>query len=313
MRKRKRRKRILACGIIAGLILGIFGCAGNAEVNGGENGAEQSVVLQGEDKAAAGREPESREENEMAEKRDRSSEGETVEIVGIQAHVKEINGQTLLISSDTDDFPGVFTVTGAGDMPEFSDLEGGASILILMRDLNGVDDRGYAQYEAEQIIIPTGDEEEVRQDILLAEVPELTLQDALSSQMASVSLRSGNYTWNVEENGEGLCISACGAAPLEAAADFDTRIRIPEYNGMNGAPYVFSAKISPDILVVRRWNADDIGKENAREEAVVKYYYKQPVLQLEAGKVYEFAAEWKEENKDKNGFYGCAAYVLVTE
>ena len=232
--------------------------------------------------------------------------------MGIKAHVKEIHGNELLISSDSDDFPGVFTVTGEKQSSEFVDLEGGTSILILMRKL-GEKGEQYDKYEAEQIvIIPDG--EEAHADILLTEAPEFILQDALSSQMASVSLKSGNYGWNVVENGEGSGIVACGAAPLdEASMDFTVKLKIPKYSGMDCVPYSFSTTIAPDLLTVRRWNADDAGNSGAGEEAITRYYYRQPILELEAGKVYEFAAEWKEENKDKNGFYGYASYVLVTQ
>lgn len=304
---RKRRNRILACGIIIGMLLENYGCAGSVKGNS-KKAAETAPSLTVMAEAVPSQ------TESMTKKRDPDSERKSVELVGIRAHVKETGRETLLVSSDSDDFPGVFTVTGAGEIPEFSDLEGGTSILILMRKSGGEDSRGNANYEAQQIVILTGDEEEGQEDILLTEVPEFTLQDALSGKMESVSLRSGNYTWNAEKNGEGSGTAARGAAPLkEAGMDFTARLRIPEYNGMDGAPYIFSTRISPDILTVRRWNADDMGKDEAGEEMTVKYYYKQPVLILEPGKVYEFAVEWKEENKDKNGFYGRACYVLVTE
>ena len=37
------------------------------------------------------------------------------------------------------------------------------------------------------------------------------------------------------------------------------------------------------------------------------------ILELEAGKVYEFALEWKKGDAEANTFYGSASYVLVTE
>lgn len=297
---RKTIRRVLVCGIVAGMALCIPGCAENAggnSVNAAE--AESAAENPSEEKLPP-------QENEKEE------EEETFELVGIKAHVKEIHGNELLISSDSDDFPGVFTVTGEKQSSEFADLEGGTSILILMRKL-GEKGEQYDKYEAEQIvIIPDG--EEAHADILLTEAPEFILQDALSSQMASVSLKSGNYGWNVVENGEGSGIVACGAAPLdEASMDFTVKLKIPKYSGMDCVPYSFSTTIAPDLLTVRRWNADDAGNSGAGEEAITRYYYRQPILELEAGKVYEFAAEWKEENKDKNGFYGYASYVLVTQ
>ena len=88
---------------------------------------------------------------------------------------------------------------------------------------------------------------------------------------------------------------------------------MPEYNGMNGAPYMLSVPAAPDNMVVRQWNVGDIGNMEAKEERVAKYYINTTVLELEAGKVYEFALEWKKEALRKINFTECASYVLVTE
>ena len=79
-----------------------------------------------------------------------------IDVVGIEAHVKEIHGDTLLISSDSDDFPGAFAVTGADEMPEFSDLQGGTAIQIVMQRSDGTDEQGLAKYRAEKIVILSG-------------------------------------------------------------------------------------------------------------------------------------------------------------
>lgn len=303
----KRRFAILVCAMAAGMVLCIPGCGENAKGN-------SAKAAEAEVRATASPEPESGKADEETAEREQAGREETVELVGIKAHVKEIRDDMLLISSDADDFPGVFVVTGARKMPQFPELEGGASILISMRVLGEKDEQGHEKYAAEQILVLQGNEEDAREDILLTGAPDFTLCDVLSSLMEPVSLRSGNYTWNVEENGEGTGVVACGAAPLdEASMDFTVKLKIPEYNGMDSVPYSFSTKIAPDFLVVRSWKAEDIGNSKAKEESVARYYYRQPLLQLEAGKVYEFAAEWKEKNKDKNGFYGSASYVLVTQ
>lgn len=303
----KRRFMILIGAMAVGMVLCIPGCGENAKGN-------SAKAVEAEVRAAASAKPEREKADEETAERKQAGRKETVELVGIKAHVKEIRDDMLLISSDTDDFPGAFAVIGAQKMPQFPELEGGTSILISMRVLGEKDEQGHEKYAAEQILVLQGDEEDVQEDILLTGAPDFTLCDVLSSRMEPVSLRSGNYTWNVEENGEGTGVVACGAAPLEEASmDFTVKLKIPEYNGMDSVPYSFSTKIAPDLLVVRCWNAEDIGNSKAKEESVVRYYYRQPLLQLEAGKVYEFAAEWKDENKDKNGFYGSASYVLVTQ
>ena len=146
------------------------------------------------------------------------------------------------------------------------------------------------------------------------EAPVLTLQDALSSKMDKAELAPGNYNWNVESGDEGTGVVACGVAPLEEAAmDFTVKVKVPEYNGMSGAPYMLSVPAAPDNMVVRQWNAGDIGNMEAKEERVAKYYFNTTVLELEAGKVYEFALEWKKGGAEANTFYGSASYVLVTE
>lgn len=329
-------KRIFICGILAGALLaGMCGCAkgdeqGKAEGTKAELSAETENEVENEveneqtsfrttqeykpDETAVDKETEAGESE--TEKSDAvfQKEEEGFELVGINAHVKEIHGDTLLISSDSDDYPGAFIVTDADEMSEFPDLQGGTAIQIVMRKLGETDGQGLMKYQAERMVILSGEEAEAQEDILLTEVPVFSLQDVLSSTMNFTELRSGNYSWNVEDGDEGTGVIACGAAPLdEASMDFTVRLKVPEYNGMSGAPYMFSTKVAPDTLVVSQWNADDIGSAQAEEEKVTKYYFKSPILELEAGKVYEFALEWKKENAGRNKFYGYASYVLVTE
>lgn len=322
------RKRALICGMVICMALGMCACSDRAE-EGKESGVSAPTVGVNEGTSAESDDEDLPEESDSkkapaldAEKEPenspepgaRSREEEGIDFVGINAHVKEINGNSLLISSDSDDFPGAFTVTCADEMQEFSDLQGGTFIQILMQRLEEEDEQGLPKYKAERIVILSEDEEEVQEDILLTEVPVFVLRDALSSRMDDIELIPGNYSWNVETGDEGSGVVACGAAPLdEAAMDFTVKLKLPEYNGLDSVAYVFSTKIAPDTLVVRRWDASAIGNGEAEEERVTKYYYRSPILELEPGKVYEFAADWKKESAGKNKFYGNASYVLVTE
>lgn len=320
-----RMKKILICGLLTGMVSGICGCSGQAAKEEAASGAagEAAEISSGQGTETVTNDStdwENAEENEEESAEDFVPEAENsavepgIDVVGIEAHVKEIHGDTLLISSDSDDFPGAFAVTGADEMPEFSDLQGGTAIQIVMGKSDGTDEQGLAKYRAEKIVIISGDEEEAHADVLLLEAPVLTLQDALSSKMDKAELAPGNYNWNVENGEEGTGVVACGVAPLEEAAmDFTVKVKVPEYNGMSGVPYMLSVPAAPDNMVVRQWNAGDIGNMEAKEERVTKYYFNTTVLDLEAGKVYEFALEWKKGDAEANTFYGSASYVLVTE
>ena len=85
----------------------------------------------------------------------------------------------------------------------------------------------------------------------------------------------------------------------------------------NRVIYTFSTEADPDILTIRQWDISDAETDtedtDAKEQFVTTLYYKNPLLELEPGKVYEFTAEWKEEKLSQNRFGGTASYVLVTE
>ena len=156
-------KKILICGILISMVSGTCACSGQAE-NKGENAPEISSEaetggqeeapqrdgtpdVEGEDASAqtddasrAGAADETPQSSDTGENGTaegtlddaicglplaRSREEEGIDFVGIDAHIKEIHGGTLLISSDSDDYPGVFTVEGADEMPEFASLQEG--------------------------------------------------------------------------------------------------------------------------------------------------------------------------------------------
>lgn len=237
-----------------------------------------------------------------------------VNYVGIKGHIKEVHEGKVLISSDTDDYPGVFWVLGAENLTTPEELKGGTAVFVLMRDTGETGEDGIGRYRAKKFYAFGEEEYGAVHDILLTDVPPFALTDVLSSTYGSFEIQSGNYTWNSGEDGEGKGIIACGAAPLEEAAFPNAaRLKLPRYNRMDYVGYVFSTKIQPDQLTVRQWTAEDIGNDEAKEESVSTYYYVTPFLELEPGKVYEFGAEWKKENQERHGFWGTASYVLVTE
>lgn len=242
-----------------------------------------------------------------------SEDNKTANCIGILAHIKEIKGDSILISSDTDDFPGAFSVIGFEEMTNYAELKEGMFIQILMQNLYENDKQGLPKYRVKNIIIE-GEEDIGYEDILLTDVPLFILTDPLSSTINSFEIKSKNHSWNVKENGKLKNIESCGLSPLkEAGIDSALKLNLPKYNRMDSIPYLFSTVIAPDILTVSQWGVSDIDNVDAKKQSITTYYYKTPILELEGGKVYEFVAEWKKENFDKNNFYGTASYVLITE
>lgn len=242
--------------------------------------------------------------------------------VSIPAHVKEIKQDGILISSDTDEFPGVFFVTGVRDAmsdEEFWKLKGGMHFRILMEDMNrkNVENGNLAEYRAKEMILLSDDEDFGQEDILLLSAPELELNNALSSFYDSYIVQSGSYTWTVEENGEEKQEVACGASPLDETGLKKEKLKIPNYSTtdgvMNSVPYLYSTKIQPDILTLRQWNIADMGDNQAKEEQVTVYYGKTSIVDLQRDKLYEFTAEWLKINLPENKFYAEVSYTVATE
>lgn len=234
------------------------------------------------------------------------------EIIGISACIKELYQNSMLIHSDSDDFPGVFLVDNVDQAIETDQLKEGMSIELLMQNTNRMDYRNHtALYHAEKIVILTEDTLRGEYDILLTDIPMFSLSDALSSQYNNFSVPPRNYTFTAEENGEEKTITACGAAPLEPLKEIPT-LTLPNYN-MEDIVYLYSTQVSPDQLTIRQWDGTDIGNMDARPERITTYYYQNFLLELKRGKLYEFQTEWKKENMQNNKFYASASYVLATE
>lgn len=235
---------------------------------------------------------------------------EFADYVGISAHVKEVYEDSLLISSDTDDFPGAFTVIRPTEK-EIVDVKEGDNILILMWDMKEKDTNGLPKYFEENMVVLSEKEIFGEHDVLLTDAPMFELRDVLSSQLSSFKIKSENYSWNFKENGEIKSAEAKeDVYPEKMKMDSMTKLELPKYDKMESVIYSFSTVIPPDMLTVYQWDADDI---DIKEQKVIKYYYQNPMLYLEPEKIYKFKAEWKKDNIGRNGFYGTANYVLMTE
>lgn len=231
--------------------------------------------------------------------------------VGIEAHIKEVKEQEILISSDSDGFPGVFEVEVPESVSDISLLEGGTSVRILMEEKAGTD--GNSKYLAKSMEIVKGQGEAMAagEEKPLASPPVFVLSDPLSSLAASFEIHPGNYNWNYKDGDEMAGVIACGAHPLDG---FEReKMEIPQYRGMETAGYLLSAEVPPDMLKISVWDAGDIGNTQAEALSEITFYYPAAMLGLEKEKVYEFVAVWEQDKLEQRGFYGDAGYVLVTE
>ncbi len=234
--------------------------------------------------------------------------------VGLRGHIKEVRQDAALISSDTDDFPGVFWVTGVHELAVEEELKGGTSVFVLMEDTGEKEGDGIRRFRGEQLTALPDEDETARHDILLTSPPPMTLTDLLSSVYHPFEISAGSYSWTMEEDGEGKGVIACGPAPTdETVIKSAARLKLPTYNRMDDVIYSLSCAALPDTLTVRQWDSSAAGDPEAQEESIAILYYYIPIVSLEKGKIYEFTAEWKKTNLEKKGFCGNAGYVLVTE
>lgn len=234
----------------------------------------------------------------------------TVNEVVIAAHIKEIDGTTMMISSDTNEYPGAFLVDVPEHIDNISDFGGGDRIIIRMADCEG-EEQGMKTFRA--LSIMTQEEEELlpKEDILLTAAPILSITDVLSSTMNKYELQSGNYQWNYEDKGQMEGLVACGMSPLdEVSSGAAQKLDIPDYKEMKEVIYLLNAAVLPDKLILKEWKTVDVEAEPAR---IIQYYCQPNMLYLEKDKVYEIQAMWEENNLEINGFYGEASYVFITE
>lgn len=225
--------------------------------------------------------------------------------VGIEAHIKEIHSGEVLIVSESDAYPGAFTVMVSEDVCNIEEFAGGDYIRVVMECPQ--EEQESTLYRAVEFY--KTDRTEMEHDVFLTGAPELQLTDILSSLMAETTITAENYSWNYEEEDGMESVTACGPHPLDAGVEH-TVIKIPDYQGTNGIVYYrCAAVIAPERQTISVWDSADAGNTEAERIAELTYYYKNWMLPLEAGRIYELSAEW---TKDR-GFYGTASYVFVTE
>ncbi len=227
----------------------------------------------------------------------------------IKAHVKEVYEDRILISSDSDSYPGAFEVTVSDKVYDKSSLNGGDFILVKLRETGGS-----IGFDAVSLLPVDFFEESAQEDILLTEAPLISLSDLLSSTMNSFELRSGSYEWNYMVEDEMQSIIACGAHPLDVQPDGEyEKLDVPDYNKIEEVLYSLNCSILPDIVTVRKWSSQDIGNTKAETVSTVTYYNNCDFVELQENMVYELTAEWNQELFENRGFYGTASYFFVTE
>lgn len=141
--------------------------------------------------------------------------------------------------------------------------------------------------------------------------PSITLRDVLSSTMNEFIVTSGNYTWNFKKGDEMTGVIACGAHPLYEAKDKEP-LKLPRYSGSDHVTYSISCTPMPSRVTVYEYSIEDL--EGSDVQPISSRAYEEALLpELKAGRVYELFAQWDEEKLEKNGGYGTASYVVVTE
>ena len=233
--------------------------------------------------------------------------------VVILAHIKETDNNSILISSDSDGFPGVFRVEVPENVYTTSELKGGTCVLILMQSKEE-ETSGIPEYIAWNLTVLEEQTHNASADVDLAPMapPVITLADPLSSTYNLFEVSSGNYSWNVEmDDGKMTGGIACGMHPLDEAEH--AKLKLPQYQKMDTVVYMVGIAIAPDRLIVRKWDAADMGNTDAEELSVVTFYEPILLLNLEAGRVYELTAIWEEKKADARRFFGEASYIFVTE
>ncbi len=163
--------------------------------------------------------------------------------------------------------------------------------------------------ETEEIEAEEIETEEVKAALTAA--PPLWLRDTLASTLEEYEVASGNYSWNYKEEDQMASVIACGVHPLEEGK-VKTPITLPKYNQMDSVPCQVSCIWRPARIRVDEYSSDDLGRTQA-EMLSSELYEESLILPLKPDRVYELTAEWDPADLEKNGCYGSASYVIVTE
>ena len=152
-------------------------------------------------------------------------------------------------------------------------------------------------------------------DVILTSAPEIYLTDPLSSTMNNFLVMPGDYSWNWKQDqkdGEMVSLVACGSHPLEYKPKQEDMLKIPNYNKQTEVGYVLHCAVMPRTVTVREWDISQQGKQETALPAETVYQDEQTIL-LKHDKIYELVAEWPQEELEKNGFFGSASYVVMTD
>lgn len=236
----------------------------------------------------------------------REETAETGTAVEILALVKEISEESLLLTSQSDAFPGAFWVEVPETVFDLSKLTGGDHIQIRMSDQEKKDGQGLPCYTAWKIaadIVPSGGKE----DIMLTAAPEIVLRDRDSDTKEGFSLHSGNYSWSYREGEEMQSIIACGAAAMETAQTMEEKLSVTV--GPGTAVYALDCAVLPDRMNIQEWKKA-VGQTEPERISEITCYGPVLFLSVDPDRIYVIRAEWEE---GEAGFYGEAEYVLVTE
>ena len=123
---------------------------------------------------------------------------EMANTVSIDAHIKEINnGNTILISSDTDEFPGAFEVVVQEDVYPIEELDWGQNIRVEMYDSGLINENGkipvYIAVEISNLIIEEPEDISLDEFVNMAgETYELNTLDGVTMQLEKYTSSGGD-------------------------------------------------------------------------------------------------------------------------
>lgn len=238
------------------------------------------------------------------------------EIVEIYAHVKEIEDRTILLSSDTDLFPGAFSVEVPEDVTEVESIQAGESLRISMEDKHSKNAEGLPEYTAQSIVPGIVGGAYVSEDILPKEPPKISLTDALSSTINQFGLKAGSCEWNYTDGDSDTITSYCADSPVPLDGPMVEQmsvLSVPDYQGLEAVIYLMNCPVPPDYIILKEWAMEDAGTVDAEPLVTWNIYSPDYMLDIQKGRIYSLTAWWNESMLDTRGFYGTGEYLFKTE